>query len=134
MPKIRTKHADIKAAAVAQADHSLGCGLVSHAQARRKVGEVVLHVSLKVDVSKTRHIDQAGSEVQPSPGTFACDRLGKINLPSQSIVEDQFASNAEGVLTIKEPPFLTFSCIVDAICIAVEKLHITKQESGQPQS
>ena len=90
----------------------------------------MLNVSLKVDVAKTRHVDQSSIEVYPSSGALPGNRLWKINLPPQSIVEDQFARDTKGVLAIEEPSILTFSRIVDAACKAAERAHTAEQERG----
>jgi hypothetical protein len=56
---------EIEAAAVAQPYHCLGGCLVGNAQTWGKVGEVMLHAPLKVDVAKTRHIDWSSVDVYP---------------------------------------------------------------------
>src|SRR5258706_382005 len=134
MPKVRTKHSNVKAASIAQPDHSLGCGLVGNAQTRRKVGQIILHISLEVDVAEASHIDQSGLEIEPTTSAFSRDRLRKINLPSQSIVKDQFARDTISVLPIKKPALLTFSGIVDVTYKPTESAYVAEQESGQAQA
>ena len=130
VPEDGTKHSNVKAATVAHAHHRLGRDFVCNAQARRKVGEIILHVSLKVHVAKARHIDQTGTEVHPSPRTLSGHRLGKINIPSQSIVEYQFACDPKGVLAIEEPSLLPLSGIVNATCKAAELAYVAEEECG----
>src|SRR5216684_1024509 len=120
MPKDRTEHPNVKATAVPHPDHRLWCGFISDAQARSKIREAIPHVSLEVDFAKAGNVDQPGAEVQPTSSTRPGNRLRKVNFPSQSIVEYQFASDAEGVLAVEEPSLLTFSCILDAIYIPAE--------------
>src|SRR4029077_2858521 len=97
-----------EAAAVSHSEHSLGGDLVRDAQARSKIGEVILHVSLKIHVAKAGYVDQPGAEVQPSAISLPRYRLGEINFPSQSIVEDKFASNPKSILAIEVQSSLTF--------------------------
>src|SRR6267378_1939401 len=120
MPKDRAKNPNVEAAAVPHPDHRLWCGFIGNAQARSEIREIILHVSLEVNIAKASHIDQTGAEVQPSTSTLSGNRLREINLPSQSIVEYQFASDAKGVLAIEEPSLLTFSRIANFACKAAE--------------
>src|SRR4029077_4503763 len=97
-------------------------------------GEVILHVSLKIHVAKAGYVDQPGAEVQPSAISLPRYRLGEINFPSQSIVEDKFASNPKSILAIEVQSSLTFSRIVDTACNAAEGAHLAEQQGGQAQT
>ena len=130
MPEDGTKHSDVKAATVAHAHHRPGRDFVCNAQARRKVGEIILHVTLKVHLAIARHINQTCAKVHPSPRTFSGHRLGKINVPSQSIVEYQFACDPKSVLAVEEPALLTLSGIVNATCKAAELAYVAEEECG----
>src|SRR5580765_67912 len=134
VPKYRAEYPNVKAPPISQPNHRFGRSLISDAQARRQVSKVVLHISLQVDVAITSDTDQPSVEIYPPTCSLSSDRLRRVNLPPQSVVECQPASDAVSILAVEEPALLTFSCVVSLVYIPAENAHVAKQERSQTQA
>src|ERR1700722_11177671 len=132
MAEVGTKHAHVEASSVTHPDHGPWANLVSGPQPRRKVGPLIVDVSVKPNIAVACHavVAIAEGDVGETTLAFAVYVFGEVNLPTQAIVEGEFRGGAPSVLGIIEHAMLTF-CRVHAGADVAAQLSYVAEHKGR---
>src|ERR1700730_12824186 len=100
--------------------------------------KVILDVAIRPVRAISRDTDAAQTAIVADVGkatvAFSVDCLRKVNLPPQAVIDRELGGRSESVLSVEEPPFLTFGSVCSARQagirdIAGKRSHISKKES-----
>src|SRR5260370_8470500 len=96
------KDADVEAASVPHADHSLGVDLVGDSNAGSDELPVGRRTTVVTDAAVARDANHAFGQDRKTAVTLPVHNFGSVVLPAQAIVDGQLVSGAPGILPVEE--------------------------------